>query len=148
MNAPDLNISTASVKPPTDAPNMDVPQLRKRANTSGQLRRNTLVLLRWGAIIGQSVALLIVSQVLGFDFPLGPCVAMIGLSVFVNIVVTASYELERRVGDREAGLQLSFDLLQLAALLWLTGGMSNPFCLLYTSPSPRDLSTSRMPSSA
>ena len=122
------------VKPPTDAPNMDVPQLRKRANTSGQLRRNTLVLLRWGAIIGQSVALLIVSQVLGFDFPLGPCVAMIGLSVFVNIVVTASYELERRVGDREAGLQLSFDLLQLAALLWLTGGMSNPFALLFLAP--------------
>ena len=134
MNAPDLNISTASVKPPTDAPNMDVPQLRKRANTSGQLRRNTLVLLRWGAIIGQSVALLIVSQVLGCDFPLGPCVAMIGLSVFVNIVVTASYELERRVGDREAGLQLSFDLLQLAALLWLTGGMSNPFALLFLAP--------------
>ena len=59
---------------------------------------------------------------------------MIGLSVFVNIVVTASYELDRRVGDREAGLQLGFDLLQLAALLWLTGGMANPFALLFLAP--------------
>ena len=147
MNAPHMDISPPVVKSPTDTP------LRKRANTSGQLRRNTLVLLRWGAIIGQSVALLIVSQVLGFDFPLGPCVAMIGLSIFVNIVVTASYELDRRVGDREAGMQLGFDLFQLAALLWLTGGMDNPFallflCLLYTSPSPRDATLSRMPSSA
>ena len=139
MNVPDLNISPAPVKPPTDAPGVDtpateVPTLRKRANTSGQLRRNTLVLLRWGAIIGQSAALLIVSHLLRFDFPLGPCLAMIGLSVFVNIVVTASYELERRVGDREAGLQLGFDLLQLAALLWLTGGMANPFALLFLAP--------------
>ena len=128
MNAPHMDISPPVVKSPTDTP------LRKRANTSGQLRRNTLVLLRWGAIIGQSVALLIVSQVLGFDFPLGPCVAMIGLSIFVNIVVTASYELDRRVGDREAGMQLGFDLFQLAALLWLTGGMDNPFALLFLAP--------------
>lgn len=129
MNAPDLDISPAPVKLPTDAPVM-----RKRAKTSGQLRRSTLVLLRWCAVVGQSLALLIVTQVLDFDLPLGPCLAMIGLSIFVNIVVTASYELERRVGDREAGLQLGFDLLQLAALLWLTGGMANPFALLFLAP--------------
>jgi len=133
MNAPDLDISFIPVKPPTDAPQAQIP-VRKRANTSGQLRRNTLVLLRWAAIVGQSIALLIVSQVLGFDFPLGPCLAMIGLSIFVNIVVTASFELERRVGDREAGMQLGYDLLQLAALLWLTGGIANPFALLFLAP--------------
>lgn len=138
MNTANLNTPAETVKPPTDAPApapaVPAPPMRKRANTSGQLRRNTLVLLRWGAIIGQSAALLFVSFVLGFDFPLGPCLAMIGLSVFVNIVVTASYELERRVGDREAGLQLGFDLFQLAALLWLTGGMANPFALLFLAP--------------
>jgi len=133
MNASHMDNTKVTVKPPTDAPQTNIP-MRKRANTSGQLRRNTLVLLRWAAIVGQSVALLIVSQVLGFDFPLGPCLAMIGLSIFVNIVVTASFELERRVGDREAGLQLGYDLLQLAALLWLTGGMANPFALLFLAP--------------
>lgn len=108
--------------------------MRKRARTSGQLRRSTLVLLRWCAIGGQTLALLIVSQILGFSFPLWPCVAMIGLSVAVNVVVTSAFELDRRVGDREAGLQLGYDLLQLAALLWLTGGMSNPFALLFLAP--------------
>ncbi|MEP3889522.1 MAG: ActS/PrrB/RegB family redox-sensitive histidine kinase [Hellea sp.] len=137
MNTVDMDITAAAVKPPTDAAPPIAPQaapMRKRAKTSGQLRRNTLVLLRWGAIAGQSLALLIVSQVLGFDFPLGPCLAMIGLSIFVNIVVTASLELDRRVGDREAGLQLGYDLFQLAALLWLTGGMANPFALLFLAP--------------
>ena len=139
MNASDLDISPANVKLPTDAPTgapvgTAVPTMRKRAKTSGQLRRSTLVLLRWCAVVGQSLALLIVTQVLGFDLPLGPCLAMIGLSIFVNGVVTASFELERRVGDREAGLQLGFDLLQLAALLWLTGGMANPFALLFLAP--------------
>jgi len=128
-----MPLSPATVKPPTDAATANAP-MRKRANTSGQLRRNTLVLLRWAAIIGQSVTLLIVGQVLDLSFPLGPCIAIIGLSIFVNIIVTASFELDRRVGDREAGLQLGFDLLQLAALLWLTGGIANPFALLFLAP--------------
>ena len=133
MNTAQMPLSSATVKPPTDAVLAAAP-MRKRANTSGQLRRNTLVLLRWAAIIGQSVTLLIVGQVLGLSFPLGPCIAIIGLSIFVNIIVTASFELDRRVGDREAGLQLGFDLLQLAALLWLTGGIANPFALLFLAP--------------
>ena len=93
-----------------------------------------MVVLRWGAVIGQAAALFLVSAVLGFSLPVGPCLAVIGLSIFVNIVVTASFELDRRVGDKEAGLQLGFDLLQLAALLWLTGGIVNPFALLFLAP--------------
>jgi two-component system sensor histidine kinase RegB len=133
MNTAQMPPSPATVKPPTDAVLAATP-LRQHVNTSGQLRRNTLVLLRWGAIFGQSVALVIVSQFLGFDFPLGPCLAIIGLSIFVNVIVTSAFELDRRVGDREAGLQLGFDLLQLSALLWFTGGMANPFALLFLAP--------------
>jgi len=99
MNTAQMPLSPATVKPPTDAALAAAP-MRKRANTSGQLRRNTLVLLRWAAIIGQSVTLLIVGQVLGLSFPLGPCIAIIGLSIFVNIMVTASFELDRRVANR------------------------------------------------
>ena len=133
MNAPEMDIPPPPVKPPTDAPPPDT-SLRRRARTSGQLRRSTLVLLRWCAIGGQALALLIVSQILGFDFPLWPCAAMIGLSIVVNIVVTSAFELDRRVGDREAGFQLGYDLLQLSVLLWLTGGMANPFALLFLAP--------------
>ncbi len=125
---PDLDIEAAPVKLPSDAP------FKLRANTSGQLRRSTLVQLRWAAIFGQTTALLIVSQVLEYQYPVWPCIAIIALSVLVNIVTTSAYELDRRVGDREAGMQLGFDLLQLAALLWMTGGMSNPFVLLILAP--------------
>jgi len=133
MNIPKLDSIIKNVKSNTDAESVGAAK-KKIVNTSGQLRRSTLVILRWGAVIGQAAALFIVSTLLDFSFPVGPCLAVIGLSIFVNIVVTASYELDRRVGDKEAGLQLGFDLLQLAALLWLTGGMANPFALLFLAP--------------
>ncbi len=103
-------------------------------STAGRLRRSTLVTLRWMAIIGQTIALLFVGYGLGFSFPVWPCVAMIVMSILFNIVVTATLPLDRRVSDREAGAQLGFDLLQLAVLLWLTGGMTNPFALLFLAP--------------
>ena len=133
MNNPKVDSNINNVKSITDADSIGATK-KKTVNSSGRLRRNTLVILRWGAVIGQSAALFLVSAVLGFSFPVGPCLAIIGLSIFVNIVVTASYELDRRVGDKEAGLQLGFDLLQLAALLWLTGGIVNPFALLFLAP--------------
>ena len=122
-----MDIETTIVKPPVDAG-------RAPARTSGQLKRNTLVYLRWAAIAGQCLALLIVSYVLKFNSPILPCLAVVGISVLFNIVVSATLALDRRVGDREAGFQLAFDLLQLALLLWLTGGMSNPFAILFLAP--------------
>ncbi len=122
-----MDTETLIVKPPVDAG-------RKPARTSGQLKRNTLVYLRWAAIAGQCLALLIVSYVLKFDYPILPCLAVVGISILFNIVVSTSLELDRRVGDGEAGFQLAFDLLQLALLLWLTGGMSNPFAILFLAP--------------
>lgn len=100
----------------------------------GALRRQTLVMLRWGAVIGQTLALLIVSQILGFSYPLIACAVVISASVIVNLAVTFVWPLDRRVSDFEAFMQLGFDLLQLAALLWLTGGITNPFSILFLAP--------------
>lgn len=102
--------------------------------TSGRLRRSTLVTLRWIAIAGQALALVIVSEGLGFALPYLPCAIIIAVSAALNLVVSAVAPLDRRVSDREAVLQLGYDVLQLAALLWLTGGMSNPFALLFIAP--------------
>jgi len=102
--------------------------------TTGRLRRSTLVLLRWTAIAGQVFALIIVAQVLGFQVPVWPCIFVIGLSALINLGVGAAFPLDRRVGDMEAAAQLGFDSLQLAVLLWLTGGMTNPFALLFLAP--------------
>jgi len=112
----------------TDAPR------RQRARTSGQLRRSTLVGLRWAAIGGQVLSLLIVSLILKFEFAVLPCAVVIGISAILNLIVSAAFPLDRRVSDKEAALQLGFDLLQLAILIWLTGGMSNPFALLLLAP--------------
>lgn len=102
--------------------------------TAGRLRRSTLVTLRWTAILGQSLALIFVALGLGFTFPVWPCVIAIATSLLLNLGVTLTMPLDRRVGDVEAGAQLGFDLLQLAILLWLTGGMTNPFALLFLAP--------------
>jgi len=100
----------------------------------GSLRRQTLVTLRWGAILGQTLALIIVSQFLGFEYPLIACGLTILASVIVNIGVTFRLPLDRRVSDFEAYMQLGFDLWQLAGLLWLTGGIVNPFSILFLAP--------------
>ena len=100
----------------------------------GSLRRQTLVGLRWGAVIGQTIALLAVSQILGFSYPVLACCLTILASVIVNVVVTLSLPLDRRVSDFEAYLQLGFDIWQLSALLWLTGGITNPFAILFLAP--------------
>ena len=100
----------------------------------GSLRRHTLVALRWGAVLGQILALIIVSQILGFDYPLIACGLTVLASAIVNIVVTLKMPLDRRVSDFEAYMQLGFDLWQLAGLLWLTGGIVNPFSILFLAP--------------
>jgi len=107
---------------------------RRPARTMGRLRRYTIVLLRWGAIGGQILALLIVSQFLQFPYPVMACSIVIGSSVLVNLAITTLFPLDRRVSDLEALLQLGFDILQLAALLWLTGGITNPFAILFLAP--------------
>jgi len=105
-----------------------------RRQLTGALRRYTLVLLRWGAVLGQSVTLLIVSQILGFDVDIGLSMAVIGIAALVNIAVSVGLPLDRRVSDAEAIAQLGFDIGQLALLLYLNGGIENPFAILFLAP--------------
>lgn len=107
---------------------------RLSRQSSGRLRRSTLITLRWAAIIGQSLALLFVFFGLKYPFPVGPCAFVIALSILLNLAVAMSIPLDRRVTDGEAIAQLGFDAVQLGVLLWLTGGMTNPFSLLLLAP--------------
>jgi len=102
--------------------------------TSGRLRRSTLIYLRWTAVIGQLLAFMIVTWGFGFDLPIWVGFGIIFLSIILNIALTFSLPLDRRVSDMEAVLQLGYDIIHLSALLWLTGGMVNPFALLYLAP--------------
>ncbi|MCG6122738.1 MAG: ActS/PrrB/RegB family redox-sensitive histidine kinase [Microvirga sp.] len=99
-----------------------------------RLRLDTLVRLRWLAVIGQSLAVTIVHFGLGHALPFGACFAVIAASAALNIAMRARYPASHRLHDDTATGLLGFDILQLAALLFLTGGLQNPFGLLFLAP--------------
>jgi two-component system sensor histidine kinase RegB len=98
------------------------------------VRVSTLVSIRWGAILGQLFALLVVGLGLGFPIPWLPALAAIGASISLNLGLKWLYRRQDRIDGRGALLHLGFDLVQLAVLLFLTGGLSNPFALLLLVP--------------
>jgi len=98
------------------------------------LRLDTLIRLRWLAVTGQIAALVVVNLGLGFPLPLSSCLAVVVLSAAVNVLLRVKYPVARRLGDAAAGPLLAYDVLQLTALLYLTGGLKNPFVLLYLAP--------------
>lgn len=99
-----------------------------------QLRLDTLVRLRWLAIAGQTAAITGVRFGLGFPLPFGLCFLVIATSVWVNLLLRIQYPASYRLGDNAATALLGFDILQLAALLYLTGGLENPFAMLFLAP--------------
>ena len=101
---------------------------------SDWVRLRTLLVLRWLAIGGQTVAVVIASLYLGLRVELGLCFLAIGASVVSNLVAMAVFPENQRLSDRDAMLTLLFDLAQLGFLLFLTGGLNNPFALLILAP--------------
>jgi two-component system sensor histidine kinase RegB len=98
------------------------------------LRLETLIWLRWLAVGGQTVAVLVVEFALGYPTPLGPCLALIALSAGVNLFLLLRFGAGDRPPLASAAVQLAYDCLQLAGLLALTGGLQNPFSLLLLAP--------------
>ncbi|WP_312524637.1 ActS/PrrB/RegB family redox-sensitive histidine kinase [Paracoccus sp. (in: a-proteobacteria)] len=95
------------------------------------IRLRTLLMLRWVAVCGQLGAVA-AALFIGVHVPLVPVLATIALTIMLNIWL--SLRPAHRVSDREAALQLGFDLWQISTLLALTGGMTNPFALLVLAP--------------
>ncbi len=107
--------------------------LRPRGSTA-QVRLRTLVLIRWIAIAGQLATVLIVEFGLGWTLPLDAALAAIAASVLLNLAMTLRRPLRGQLSEWEAAAYLAFDTLQLAVLLYLTGGLGNPFSLLFMGP--------------
>ena len=101
---------------------------------SNWMRLRTLVLVRWFAIAGQVLALVIGQQLYGLKLALGPCAIAIGLSVLTNLLAVVIFPDNRRLSEAETVLTLLFDTLQLSLLLAFTGGLNNPFALLVLAP--------------
>lgn len=104
------------------------------APMQGQLRLGTLTLIRWVAVSGQAGAILVVHFGLGFSLPLAPTMAVVSASALLNLILSRRSHAGARLSDRGAAWFLAYDTAQLAILLYLTGGLENPFALLLLAP--------------
>jgi two-component system sensor histidine kinase RegB len=105
-----------------------------QATGERRLRLRTLILIRWIAIVGQAFTIALVHFSLGFQLPLWPLFAAVGLSALINLALSLSFGATTRLTERSAALLLGYDILQLAFLLALTGGLQNPFSILLMVP--------------
>ena len=99
-----------------------------------RLRMSTLTNTRWIAVFGQSAAVTFVAAWLGFAFPVIACFALIAVSAALNVVLTWYFPANRRLDPLAVFSVLAFDIAQLAALLFMTGGLENPFSVLLIVP--------------
>jgi two-component system, sensor histidine kinase RegB len=98
------------------------------------VRLDTLVRLRWLAIIGQTTAVLVVYYGLDFELPIYACLAAIVLAAWLNIALRLRFHLTQRLEPDRAAWLLAFDIAELAVLLFLTGGLQNPFAFMFLGP--------------
>jgi two-component system sensor histidine kinase RegB len=103
-------------------------------STSRRIKLDTLIGLRWIAIGGQAGAILVVWLWLDFPLPVWLCFALIALSAWLNLFLKLRYPSNTRLRDTPAATLLAYDTVQLGGLLYLTGGLQNPFALLLLVP--------------
>ncbi len=101
---------------------------------SSWIRLRTLILLRWVAIIGQFTAITVAQRYFQVQLELALCYLAIGVSVMGNMTAILLFPKNKRLTEFENFLMVLFDLSQLAILLYLTGGLNNPFALLLLGP--------------
>lgn len=111
------------------------PRGAKRPRSSDNwIRLRTLVLLRWWAIFGQISALIVAQRLLDLELEVGLCYLVIGVAVISNLVAAFVFPENKRLSEAETRLVVLFDMLQLGLMLYLTGGLHNPFSILIVGP--------------
>ena len=137
----------AAIGPRAEAP-VDVEHMRRRRTlldmsdqpaeeahrTGRSVRLDTLVRLRWLAVIGQSTAVLVVYFGLDYELPIWPCLAVIALAAWLNVALRIRFPMTQRLEPDRAAWLLAFDIAELAVLLFFTGGLENPFAFLFLGP--------------
>ncbi len=93
-----------------------------------------LLLIRWVAVLGQAVTLLVVHFGLGYALPIVPAMAVVAASALLNVIGMVARGTTARLGEKEAASYLAYDIVQLGVLLFLTGGLENPFVILAIAP--------------
>jgi two-component system sensor histidine kinase RegB len=98
------------------------------------VRLRTIILLRWAAVVGQLVALFVAQWAYNLQIEMGLCLLVVSVSVMGNLIAMFIFPENKRLSETENLLMVLFDLLQLALLLYLTGGLHNPFYILILGP--------------
>src|SRR5436305_15007139 len=84
------------------------------------VRLDTILRLRWLAALGQLAAIFVVAQGLEFDVPVVPCLVIVALSALLNLALQIAFNPMRRLEPRQVGSLLALNIIELAALLYLT----------------------------
>jgi two-component system sensor histidine kinase RegB len=90
-----------------------------------------LIRLRWGAVAGQAIIILLVDRVAAIDLPLLALFGILAVALASNIVAVGRLRRGTAIGESAAGGLMLLDVLLLTGLLYLTGGPLNPFSFLY-----------------
>jgi two-component system sensor histidine kinase RegB len=102
--------------------------------TLRHVRLDTLVRLRWLAVLGQTAAVLVVYDGFDLEVPFWACLAVIATYASVNVALRLLFRWNQRLEPRQAARLLALDIVELAVLLFLTGGLQNPFSFLMAGP--------------
>ena len=98
------------------------------------VRLDTILRLRWLAVLGQLAAIFIVEQGLEFDVEVAPCLTVVGLSALLNLTLQIWFNPMQRLEPAFAAALLALNIIELAGLLFFTGGLQNPFSFLFLAP--------------
>jgi two-component system, sensor histidine kinase RegB len=98
------------------------------------VRLDTILRLRWLAVLGQLAAIFVVVQGLDFDLPIIPCVTIVSLSALLNLALQIAFNPMQRLEPVYAAALLALNIAELAGLLFFTGGLQNPFSFLFLAP--------------
>ena len=99
-----------------------------------QLDKNTFVNLRWIALLGQFAAVNVVKLIFQFDFYFLICNFIVGIGVLTNLVLQFKIK-QNQLNNDLSTIYLAYDIIQLGILIYLTGGVTNPFIFLLIIPS-------------
>lgn len=98
------------------------------------IRLRTIIMVRWIAVAGQIAALCAAYGLFSLELEYGLCLLVVGASIIVNLVAMFVFPENKLLTERENLSMILFDLLQLCLLLFLTGGLNNPFSILVLGP--------------
>lgn len=113
---------------------MDFSKQLSETRNANHLRLRTLIRLRTLAIIGQCIAVVSVAYGFGFPLPIASCFLLIACLALLNLALRLVYPANHRLSPTMSTIVLGLDILQLGALLYMTGGLENPFSILICVP--------------